>query len=169
MDESSSMSILFSAGEASPELKMYFPFLLAGVCSLFVPLCIWSLAKFFGSVQPGRKEEKALPPHPFERTSERNEQAALFKMGRRFNSRFFVGSIITHLLVSFALIMVPLVYRLGFPMPEKGDRLRTLSLIVILAALILLSLLYGADKGDLMMLKTFREDEPEKGTEASTT
>jgi len=163
MDDSGSISSLFRLEALSPDLKMYIPFVVAGACSLVVPFCIWVLSQFFGSIELKKSEPETPPGDSIYRKKEQLLRGSAFKMGRRYNSRFFVGSIIAHLLVGMVFVLVPLVYRLGFPMPERGDRFKVLFLIVVLAALVLLSLLYGADKGDLMMLKTFRGDDPGDG------
>ena len=68
-------------------------------------------------------------------------------------------------ITGFVFLLVPLVYRLGFPIAASGDRFKNLFIIVVIAALVLLSLLYGADKGDLMVLKTFQDEDAETGKE----
>ena len=128
---------------------VYYVIFLSAALALGIPA---SLAMISFCVSPARRNRKT-------RGSARAEEPGgpginPVVLGRRINTRFFLGINAALILVTLVLALVPCVGMLqaGF---GKAAQLKSLAAIVTLASFALLGLLYSAKKGDLSWLKTF--------------
>ena len=164
MDEAGTMTTNLQLMGVSRELVAYLPFFYAGLLSLAVPVLLWFISSILRSnqnLQQGSSSQRNQMPDGAANFRAKKQEGERSQTGRRLNSRFFVGTIIAHLFLGLTLLMVPLAFRMGFPVSSSVDRFKILLVVLSLAALILLGLLYGSGKGDLLVLKTFKPlDDP---------
>jgi NADH:ubiquinone oxidoreductase subunit 3 (subunit A) len=117
--------------------EVYYVMLLSAVFALCVPLTL-RLISLLISFRGRRGEAEKTPP-----------KESAIPLGRKINTRFFLGANVALLLLAFGLALIPCV---AASRDGAGGAISVLSL----AGLAALGLLYAARKGDLTWLKTFR-------------
>jgi hypothetical protein len=84
-------------------------------------------------------------------------------VGRRVNTRFFLGANVSLLLLALALVLIPCVAAIQSMDEEGGSGLGLITLSIIsIAVFCSLGLLYASRKGDLDWLRSYRESSLEK-------
>lgn len=140
---------------------VYYVLFLSASLALVLPLAL-ALISF---VMTGRRKKSVAPtPDPFSVADDLSNATEATKkiyikasaqVGRRINTRFFLGANAALVLVTFGLTFIPCV---GMLQPDSG-RTQALGALGIIFTLVLLSglgLLYSARKGNLSWLDTFR-------------
>ena len=130
----------------------YIVFLSAGL-ALSIPLCLGVLSLF---IAPRGREKIKSQPEPTAAIAPLTESPTT--LGRKMNPRFFLGLNAAFLLIVLALALVPCVGVLQKG-TSRGDWLRGLINIIVIALCMGLGLFYAARKGDLSWLRSFK---PEK-------
>ena len=124
--------------------EVYYVVLLSAVFSLSIPLTLRLISLLISSRAMGRKVEKTLRPE------------TTLALGRRINTRFFLGANISLLLISFGLILIPCVGTLNPALGSKKESLGAMVAVLSLVGFAALGLLYAVRKGDLNWLKALR-------------
>jgi NADH:ubiquinone oxidoreductase subunit 3 (subunit A) len=124
--------------------EVYYVVFLSAVLALGIPLILHLIS----SVLADRKPSVSLSAQV---DSSAGDSSAV---GRKINTRFFLSANAALILIALALMLIPCVGALHAG-ADHAAILRTLSAILVVAALAGLGLLYASRKGDLSWLKTF--------------
>jgi NADH:ubiquinone oxidoreductase subunit 3 (subunit A) len=132
---------------------VYYVVVLSAVLALSIPAAL-ALFSFLVSSKSAKHDDMSMGENfPLAKISDTS-------LGRRINTRFFLGANAALILITFALILVPCVGTVQPQQENAGTALKGLVGILSLAAFAALGLLYSAKKGDLNWLRSFREEEP---------
>lgn len=115
----------------------YYLVVLSAVFALGIPIALRAISSLFSSKGGGRKEETLAHSDT--------------TLGKSINTRFFLGANIALALISFTLLLIPVMSALG------AGALGIIA-VLTLGTFISVALLYSARKGDLSWLETFRAE-----------
>jgi NADH:ubiquinone oxidoreductase subunit 3 (subunit A) len=133
--------------------EVYYVVFLSALLALTVPLVLHLVSSAI-SERATRPPEHAQN-EGFSAWAEKTRQAEPHdSIGRRINTRFFLGTNAALVLLTLGLMLIPCVGAFHEIRAELGGR--ALISILLLAGLSALALLYAARKGDLEWLRTVR-------------
>ncbi|MBY0469890.1 hypothetical protein K2X30_01895 [bacterium] len=142
--------------------EVYYVVFLSAVLALAVPGALWLVSllvrhrpKAESPSHQGSFGESMSELQLQQKPARRSSDTAI---GKKVNTRFFLGSNAALILVTLALILVPCVGILK-ENPARSNALKGLICIGTIVGFAALGLLYSARKGDLDWVKSFREED----------
>lgn len=140
--------------------EVYYVVFLSAILALSIPAALAMLAYLLSpkrsSREPAALEVVINQDFPSLPGLEEDTPAPSDSLGRRINTRFFLGANAAMILIVFPLALIPCVGTLSSAGSTAGGR--GLVAIVTLALFAALGLLYAARKGDLDWLKSHRKE-----------
>lgn len=131
----------------------YYVLLIAGFFALLLPLLSLAINQYFQNSQ-GKRVNAPLQT-PTVKPEQRKENA-------RINVRYFSGMALSLLLVTMALVMLPLSASVPALLKEHESFPYLIFSYFLIMVSIILGILYANNKGDLTWLKSFREEKDER-------
>lgn len=124
--------------------ERYYVLILSSLLALGIPLSLAVLSQIFS--EPRHKKQQDQTKNMFVNLDLKHTQ-----LGKKINTRFFMGAIFAHLLIVLVLILIPCVAIISFYSAQGA--------VVVVSALALLGVIYSVRKGDLAWLETLRKKE----------
>jgi NADH:ubiquinone oxidoreductase subunit 3 (subunit A) len=136
---------------------VYYVVFLSALLALMFPGFLGLVSRLAGARQARRDESSG---ESLASRAPRESRTDLPSLGRRVNTRFFLGANVALALLTLAFVLVPCVGAIQED-PANGASVAAASGIAFVAVLAGVALLYAARKGDLDWLRTHRgKDEP---------
>ncbi len=129
----------------------YYVVFLSAVLAVVIPLALVLLSKVLGTAKNTENEartEASKAPAPMDQS----------EIGRRMNTRFFLGANTALILTTLLLALIPCAGTIKLASSHDGV-LKGLLSIVTFAGFAILGLLYSMKKKDLDWLRSFRRDD----------